>query len=204
MTWEIKAGLMGKGTSSESAYGPIEDFNSIPVQEESTNHLFSFFPNIALTKEEFAVQRDIGQRRLWPTVRPLPGVQKLIAHLSKHKIPIVVATSSKRSNFLLKSAHLHQEVFGCFGCGVQGSREMVICADDVSDKTIGKPDPYIFLYAAREKLGRGVGHGEENVGSEHELERGKGLVFEDAILGVEAGKRAGMSGAFFERLETRC
>jgi len=72
---------------------------------------------------------------------------------------------------------------------------MVVCEDDVHGKTSGKPEPYIFIYAAREKLGRNVGDGEENVSPEHVLERGKGLVFEDATPGVEAGKRAGMSGA---------
>lgn len=71
---------------------------------------------------------------------------------------------------------------------------MIVCGDDVAGQTTGKPEPYIFLFAAREKLGKNVGDGEENVGPEHALERGKGLVFEDAIPGVEAGKRAGMSG----------
>lgn len=79
---------------------------------------------------------------------------------------------------------------------------MVVCGDDVAGKTTGKPEPYIFLFAAREKLGKNVGDEEENVSPEHASERGKGLVFEDAIPGVEAGKRAGMSGAtFFAFLE---
>lgn len=80
---------------------------------------------------------------------------------------------------------------------MEGKQEMVVCGDDVSGKTTGKPDPYIFLFAAREKLDKNVGDGEENISPEHALERGKGLVFEDAIPGVEAGKRAGMSGAIF-------
>ncbi|KAG6375506.1 HAD-like protein [Boletus reticuloceps] len=159
MTWEIKAGLMGK------------------VEQEASVQLLSFFPGIALTPEEYIAQRTIGQDRFWPA----------------HKIPIVVATSSKRRNFLLKSAHLHQEIFGYFGCGVEGTEDMVVCGDDVSGKTSGKPEPYIFLYAAQEKLRRNVGDGEENVSLEHALERSRGLVFEDAIPGVEAGKRAGMS-----------
>lgn len=71
---------------------------------------------------------------------------------------------------------------------------MIVCADDVAGKTTGKPEPYIFLFAAREKLGRDVGDGEGEVSPEHVLERAKGLVFEDAVPGVEAGKRAGMSG----------
>ncbi|KAG9316762.1 HAD-like domain-containing protein [Chiua virens] len=173
MTWEIKAGLMGK------------------VQEEAAAHLLSFFPSIPLTAETYLAQRTIAQDRLWPTVRPLPGVSKLLAHLAKHKIPIAVATSSKRRNFLLKSANLHEEIFGYFGCGA--GVERVVCGDDVAGKTTGKPDPYIFLFAARDKLERDVGEGEEGVRPEVVLERRKGLVFEDAIPGVEAGKRAGMS-----------
>ena len=197
MTWEIKAGLMGKGTSSPRIYHTQRTRYSSQVEREAAAHLLSFFPGIALTKEDYIAQRTIGQDRLWPTVRPLPGVPKLIAHLAKHQIPIVVATSSQRRNFLLKSANLHEEIFGYFGCGVEGQQEMVVCGDDVAGKTTGKPEPYIFLCAAREKLGKNVGDGEGNVSPEHVLERGKGLVFEDAIPGVEAGKRAAMSGAIF-------
>lgn len=188
---------MGKGTSSSESITPNELRFSTQVEQEAAAHLLSFFPGIALTPEEYLVQRTIGQDRLWPTVRPLPGVPKLIAHLAKHKIPIVVATSSKRRNFLLKSAHLHEEIFGHFGCGLESRQEMVVCGDDVGGKTTGKPEPSIFLFAAREKLGKNVGDGEGNIGLEHVSERGKGLVFEDAIPGVEAGKRAGMSGAAF-------
>lgn len=177
-------------------------FLSTQVEHEAAAHLLSFFPGIALTQEEYIVQRTIAQDRLWPTVRPLPGVSKLIGHLAKHKIPIVVATSSKRRNFLLKSTNLHREIFGYFGCGVEGKQEMVVCGDDVSSMTTGKPEPYIFLFAAREKLGRNVGDGEGNIKPEHVFERGKGLVFEDAIPGVEAGKRAGMSGAISSRIFT--
>lgn len=175
------------------------------VEKEAAAQLLSFFPGIALTAEEYIKQRTVGQDLLWPTVRPLPGVPKLIAHLAKHRIPIAVATSSKRRNFLLKSANLHAEIFGHFGCGTDDGQEMVVCGDDVAGKTTGKPEPYIFLCAAREKLGRNVGDAEENVSPEHALERCKGLVFEDAIPGVEAGKRAGMSGAtFWILIERRC
>ncbi|KIK98488.1 hypothetical protein PAXRUDRAFT_823850 [Paxillus rubicundulus Ve08.2h10] len=172
-----------------------------PVEHEAAAHLLSFFPGIDLTAEEYSARRTIGQDRLWSTVQPLPGVPKLIAHLANKGIPIVIATASQRRNFLLKSANLRGEIFGYFGCGIEGKEEMVVCADDVAGKSNGKPDPYIFLCAAREKLGRNVGDGEgESVTPEQILERGKGLVFEDAIPGVQAGKRAGMSGAYFTLL----
>ena len=43
-------------------------------------------------------------------------------------------------------------------------------------------------------LNRDVGHPEVSVTDIHIRERGKGLVFEDSLSGVQAGKRAGMSG----------
>ncbi|KIJ67763.1 hypothetical protein HYDPIDRAFT_126100 [Hydnomerulius pinastri MD-312] len=178
MTWEIKAGLMGK------------------LEHDSAVHLLSFFPGISLTVPEYLSRRTPAQDALWPTVRPLPGVPKLLAHLAAHNIPIAVATASQRRNFLLKSANLKEEVFGHFTIrdGEGREKERVVCADDVLGKTSGKPDPYIFLCAAREKLGRVVGEGEgEGVSVEERVERGKGLVFEDAVPGVQAGKRAGMS-----------
>jgi pseudouridine 5'-phosphatase len=54
----------------------------------------------------------------------------------------------------------------------------------------------VFLTAAREALGRPVGEDEACTDLEL-IERRKGLVFEDAIPGMQAGKRAGMSGTVY-------
>lgn len=168
MTWDIKAGLMGK------------------LERDAAAYLLSFFPDIPLTIDTYLSRRTVLQDTHWPTVQPLPGVRKLVSHLHAHNIPIAVATASQRRNVLLKTAHL-QDLFGLFN-------DRIVCADDVRGKTTGKPDPYIFLYAARQKLGRRVGEGEgDSVTEEEREERAKGLVFEDAIAGVQAGKRAGMS-----------
>ena len=74
-----------------------------------------------------------------------------------------------------------------------------MCGDDAS---VGrsKPFPDVFLAAAR-TLGRAVGSaseegGEVGVGEAEREERARGLVFEDAVPGVMAGKRAGMNGEF--------
>ena len=106
-------------------------------------------------------------------------------------MPIAIATGSVRRNYERKTAHL-QHVFGRFG-------EHVVCGgDDGAGR--GKPFPDVFLAAAR-ALGRPVGlnedDGEAVIGEAERTERARGLVFEDAIPGVQAGKRAGMSGVLF-------
>ena len=154
-------------------------------EREAAAYLLSYFPDIPLTIDSYLTQRNLGQDALWPTVQLLPGVQNLIHHLRKHNIPIAVATSSRRRNYKLKTGHLANG-FGCF----EGK---VVCGDDDQGKIRGKPEPDIFLLAARKQLGRNVGEGVECSETERE-ERRKGLVFEDAIPGMQAGKRAGMSG----------
>lgn len=121
----------------------------------------------------------------------LPGTRKLVLHLRKHNIPTAVATGSRRRNFELKTGHLG-EVFDCFA-------GKVVCADDAEYEMRGKPQPDIFLVAARELLGRDVGDVKSSEAqlTPHQIqERAKGLVFEDALPGMEAGKRAGMAGEF--------
>lgn len=150
-------------------------------------HLLSFFPDISLTVPAYLKQRNLLQDELWPTVPLLPGAHKLILHLKAHAIPMAVATSSRRRNFLLKTGHLG-DTFDLF----EGK---VVCGDDEQYKMRGKPEPDIFLTGARELLGRDVGVGDADPTPAQLKERRKGLVFEDALPGMQAGKRAGMAGA---------
>ncbi|KAF8160719.1 HAD-like domain-containing protein [Crassisporium funariophilum] len=167
MTWDIKAGCMGK------------------PEKEAAIYLLSFFPDISLDLDTFLSERNRVQDTLWPTVTLLPGVKKLVHHLKKHNIPMAIATSSRRRNYELKTVHL-QDVFGCFD-------GKVICGDDHQYMMKGKPAPDIFITTAREFLKRDVGSPEAMPSEMHLGERSKGLVFEDALLGMQAGKRAGMS-----------
>jgi len=167
MTWDMKAGLMGK------------------PERQAAEHLLSFFPGIPLAISDYLTQRDIEQEKKWPTVALLPGVRRLVLHLKAHNIPIAIATGSWRRNFTMKTAHLG-EVFNCF-------EGRVVCADDAKYVMKGKPAPDVFLTAAKELLGRDVGIPGERCNDTQEEERASGLVFEDAIPGFQAGKRAGMS-----------
>ncbi|EJD52477.1 HAD-like protein [Auricularia subglabra TFB-10046 SS5] len=151
MTWEIKAGLMGKN------------------EQTAAEHLFAHLPPIALTPAEYLVQRRALQDARWPSVPLLPGAARLVQHLATHAVPMAIATGSNRKEFELKTGHLYDDVFRHFG-------GKVVCADDPSmHGKRSKPAPDIFLEAAK-LLGKGEG----------------GLVFEDAIPGVQAAVAAGM------------
>jgi pseudouridine-5'-monophosphatase len=153
--------------------------------------LLSFFPDIPLTIDDFRAQRTAAQDARWPHVQLLPGVARLVTHLAAHAVPIAIATGSRRRNYALKTAHM-QHVFARFG-------ENVVCGDD-DGAGRGKPFPDVFLAAAR-KLTRAVGPDEDAdagvVGEAEREERARGLVFEDGIPGLWAGKCAGMNGGFF-------
>ncbi|CCL98693.1 uncharacterized protein FIBRA_00696 [Fibroporia radiculosa] len=174
MTWDIKAGLMGK------------------PERDAAAHLLAFFPDLppSFTIDTYLALRRAGQDARWPYVQPLPGAVRLVRHLHAHGVPIAVATGSQRRNYVQKSAHLMDALFECFA-------GRVVCADDgLVAPGRGKPHPDVFLVAAERCLGRRVGvaeAGESAVSAEEGKERALGLVFEDAIPGVQAGKRAGMN-----------
>jgi pseudouridine-5'-monophosphatase len=158
----------------------------LAAEREGGIHTLSFFPDIPISVDEFLAERNRVQDTLWSSAKLLPGVHELVTHLKKHNIPMAVATSSRRRNFEKKTNHL-QAVFSLF----EGK---VICGDDAQYKMRGKPAPDIFLIAAKVQLNRDVGGpNDECTGAQIE-ERAKGLVFEDALPGLQAGKRAGMSG----------
>lgn len=138
--------------------------------------------------ENFLKDRNHLLLKAFETVKPMPGAQKLVSHLARHNIPICVATGSKTPNYKIKSG-ANPDLFGPF----QGR---AICGDDPR-LSRGKPQPDIFLLAAREGLGIDElkasirDHGAEHDGSLKGSE-GSILVFEDATNGVEAAIKAGM------------
>lgn len=174
----------------------------VPAEREAAAHLLSFFPGISLTIEEYLTARDKAQDLAWPTVPLLPGVSKLVLHLHKHGIPMAIATGSRRRNFILKTGHPEvREVFELFNL-----ERNVICGDPLPEdggdgrgikKGRGKPHPDIFLVAAKECLSQFVGDvsvDADGAAEEQKVARSKGLVFEDAVPGVQSAKRAGMNG----------
>lgn len=97
-------------------------------------------------------------------IEPLPGVKTFLEKLNAAGIPCVVGTSTDRENV--------ETIFKMTGLDV--FFKDVVSAEDVDR---GKPDPDVFLKAAV-KAG--------NVPAE------RCVVFEDAQVGIDAGKAAGM------------
>ncbi|CAN6577122.1 unnamed protein product [Malus baccata var. baccata] len=100
----------------------------------------------------------------WCNIKALPGSNRLIKHLSGHKVPMALASNSPKENIETKLS-FHQ--------GWKESFSVIIGGDEVS---WGKPSPEIFLEAAKRL----------------NVEPSSCLVIEDSLPGVTAGKAAGM------------
>jgi HAD superfamily hydrolase (TIGR01509 family) len=96
-------------------------------------------------------------------IAPLPGVVPLLRELQALGIPRAVGSSTPLANLALVTRL----------AGLDGLFDAVVTADDV---TRGKPDPQVFLQAA-EQIGR---------------DPAQCVVIEDAHVGIEAARRAGM------------
>ena len=95
-------------------------------------------------------------------ITPLPGVVDLLRMLNEHGVACAVASSTHRENI--------ETVFDQLG--VRDRFSAVVTAEDVAH---GKPDPEVFLKSAA-AINR---------------DPGRCIVFEDAIVGINAGLAAG-------------
>ncbi|QLI70709.1 uncharacterized protein G6M90_00g073720 [Metarhizium brunneum] len=163
LPWSVKAKLQGRP-------GP------------AATKIFSDWAKLPISTEEYMAQLHVFHNQVFPTTKPLPGVVDLLTKLSHpdiENVHIALATSSHKSNYELKTAHLgyllskfpdHRRVLGD-DARLQSGR--------------GKPLPDIFLLALK-TINDSLPAGEKPITPE------ECLVFEDSVPGVEAGRRAGM------------
>jgi HAD superfamily hydrolase (TIGR01509 family) len=96
-------------------------------------------------------------------IRLMPGVRELLDGLTAAGVRLAIGSSGPRENLLLTVRE----------CGLEGRFAAISSLEDIRR---GKPDPEVFLVAA-EKAG---------------VQPRRSVVFEDAPVGIQAAKAAGM------------
>jgi pseudouridine-5'-monophosphatase len=147
--------------------------------------IFHEWAQLPITPEEYQQKQVSLQAKHFPTSQPLPGIPTLLANLNAtldtdQPVYIALATSSHSKNFQLKTDHL-QDLFSAFP-----EHRRVLGDDARIGRGRGKPLPDIYLIAL-ETINEDL-----RKKGEKEIEPKECLVFEDAVPGVEAGRRAGM------------
>ena len=180
LPWKIKAQLQGRpATEASTTYCPaLSALADTAVQSAKIFHAWARLP---IPRPLFTEKQRALQSLYFPTARPLPGVPLLLKTLKADPdIHLALASSSNARNFHLKTSH-HQHMFEAFEDG-----KRVLGDDPRVPKGRGKPCPDIYLLALE------TINAELRARGESEIERQECLVFEDSVLGVEAGRRAGM------------
>jgi len=114
--------------------------------------------------QDLGGQKEAKYREMYqPHIKPTDGLPQFLEDLEKRRVPFAVATSAPPEN--VKFTLENTGLKGCFS---------TIIDDTMVNK--GKPDPEVYLSAARAL----------DMPPEH------CIVFEDAILGIQSGKNAGM------------
>jgi beta-phosphoglucomutase family hydrolase len=130
-----------------------------------TLHLLFGRPLTDAEVYDFTEEKEELYRQLYrPHLKPVAGCVELLRNLKAHGVKLAVATSAPLSNV----------EFTLDGAGLASFFEVVVYGAMVRR---GKPDPEIYRITA-EKLG---------------VEPTRCVVFEDALLGVESARRAGMT-----------
>ena len=108
--WDLKKRLLGKR-------GP--DWSRIVIEDQKLSEY--------LTPEQLVQGWESRLVELYPTVKPLPGVEKLTSHFQQTKVKQVICTSSSSRDVAVKRAH-NMEMFS--------RMEFVVCGDAPEVKNV--------------------------------------------------------------------
>jgi pseudouridine-5'-monophosphatase len=158
------------------------------IPDSSNGDVFHNWAKLPISREQFAQESAEQMQKFFPNCEPLPGAENLLLTLSRarsassgNRIELALASSSKRHSYELKTSKPKtKRLLNTF------PPEKTILGDDPRvPKGRGKPAPDIFLVALQ-SLNSALGPNEKPILPS------ECLVFEDSVIGVEAGRRAGM------------
>ncbi|MFT0869260.1 HAD family hydrolase [Pseudomonas sp. CAM1A] len=141
-----------------------EQFNT-QVSGRSNGLLFAeLFPQAdAAHRQALAERKEALFRELSPTLTPMPGLLRLLAHAEQHGIGMCVVTNAPRLNA--------EHMLGAMGLGERFAH--VLVADELARP---KPDPLPYLTGLQCL----------------QAQAGQALAFEDSLPGVKAAVDAGI------------
>jgi beta-phosphoglucomutase len=182
--WDLDGTLVDSAEFHWQAWRDICDAEGTPITYEQFVEAFGKRNDLILTSWLGADLDPVRMARLGDAkeshfrelvrahgIAPLPGVREWVARLRDEGWRHAIATSAPRLNLETLIDALDMRAY--FDAG--------IAAEDV---THGKPDPEVFLIAA----------GRLHAAPQH------AIVVEDAPMGIEAGRRAGMRTIGVSRL----
>ncbi|KAI2608866.1 HAD-like protein [Hypoxylon fragiforme] len=168
LPWSVKSKLMG-------------------IPGASNGDIFHNWAQLPISREQFKEEQAEQHRIYFPECKPLPGVEKLLQDLKRAKttrgwpVQIALATSSEQRNYDIKTSQpATKQVLELIP-----EEHRVVGDDPRVQHGRGKPAPDIYLVALN-SINASL---PEDV---PKVQPNECLVFEDSVLGVEAGRRAGM------------
>lgn len=202
LPWSLKARMMG-------------------VPGSSNGDTFHAWAQLPIPRSQYEQEQREQQRVHFPECAPLPGVERLLSDLRRatttstspspspstssisstananadasanasfKNVQIALATSSGRRNYDMKTSRAATRAV----LDLIPEAHKVLGDDPRVPAGRGKPAPDIYLAALRAVNENLAGGADADAPPEMEIRPRECLVFEDSVVGVEAGRRAGM------------
>ncbi|KAE8364750.1 HAD-like domain-containing protein [Aspergillus caelatus] len=159
------------------------------IPDSTNSDTFHNWAKLPISREQFARESTENMRRHYPICKPLPGAEKILSTLTQarsassgDRIELALASSTKSRSYELKTSRPEtKRLLGFF------PPDRRVLGDDPRVRPgRGKPAPDIYLVALQLLNSAAAACGAKPI-LPHEC-----VVFEDSVIGVEAGRRAGM------------
>ncbi|EHK27041.1 uncharacterized protein TRIVIDRAFT_62831 [Trichoderma virens Gv29-8] len=157
------------------------------IPDSTNGDVFHNWAQLPISREQFARESSEQMYMLFPNCEPLPGAEKLLSNLSRARstsgdpIELALASSTKSHSYELKTTRPEtKRLLDTFS-----PNKRILGDDPRVPKGRGKPAPDMYIIALQ-ALNTAAGPDAKPI---LPIEC---LVFEDSVIGVEAGRRAGM------------